>query len=167
MPWGVLAAAVLLVYLLQTAVIGLLGWSWIDLFLILALLAALLAPLHDARIAGWVIGFAQDLSSTDVIGIHAFTLGLACLLLTSMRGVLNLRVWWSRILVVFLCAWPAPLLYALHLRFWTGAESISASNIILGSAAQAMVAAATATALTAWPTFRFRKNRPGRFSANT
>lgn len=166
MPWGVLAGAVLLVYLLQTAVVGLLGWSWLDLFLMLTLLVALLAPLHDARIAGWLIGFAQDLGSTDAVGIHAFTLGLACLLLTSIRGILNLRVWWSRLLVVFLCAWPAPFLYALHLRFWAGADTVGASDIILGSAAHALLAAAIATVLTAWPTLRFRRRRAGGYGAN-
>lgn len=164
MPWGVFAGAVLLVYLAQTAVIGVLGWSWIDLFLSMTLMVGLLSPMHEARIASWLIGLAQDFGSTDTFGIHAFTLGLVGLLLTAVRGTLNLRPWPGRLVFAFLCGWAGPLLYALHLRFWSGAESIGFFDIVVVSAGQALIAAAAATLLTSWPVFRPRR-RAGRFGS--
>lgn len=167
MPWGALTGAVLVVYLLQTAVLGPLGWPWVDLFLTLALVAGFLGPLQDARIAACLIGLVQDLSSIDALGIHAFTLGLVGLTTTAARGMLNLRPLPSRLVVAFICAWPAPLLQRLHLRFWSGAESLGFSEIVFGSGLEALVAAALAAVLAGWQMPRSRRGRMAGFgSAN-
>ena len=106
MVWSGFAIALLLAYLLQTGVVALLGVPFVDAFLVLALLCGLVAPTHDARIAAWIAGLVQDLGSADALGIHAFTLGLTGLLLTRLRGVGNVGVWWVRGLAAFLAAWP-------------------------------------------------------------
>jgi|GEM_PF-1171602 len=118
MRWGAFALALLVTLLLQNAVLWPLGASWVDLFLVLALLLGLAARTHDACIAGWLTGIVQDLSSAGMLGIHAFALGIAALLLTRLRERVNLSVWWVRLLVTFAAALAAQLIYHVHLVFW-------------------------------------------------
>ena len=122
MPWGGLALAVVLAYLVQASVAWLLGPSRFDPFLVLTLGVALLRPTHDARISGWLIGLAQDLGSANPLGVHAFTLGLTALFVTQLRRGLNANVWWSRGLILLASAWVAQVVLRVFLRLRLGNE---------------------------------------------
>jgi cell shape-determining protein MreD len=159
MVWSGFAIALLLAYLFQTGVVALLGAPYVDAFLVLALLCGLLAPTHDARIAGWIAGLAQDLGSADALGIHAFTLGLTALLLTHLREVGNVGVWWVRGPVAFLAAWPGQLIYLLHLHYWAGQGSASLWQLVGNAALTALVAAALAMVINALPWMLRRRRR--------
>jgi len=151
MAWGLFALTLLVVYVLQTAVVGLFDLPWVDLFLVLALAYGLTVPLHDARIGAWIIGFVQDLGAADALGIHAFALGLTGLLVTALRAMVNLNLWWVRLLVAFLAAWAGVMLYRLHLHFWANAPFESWWALLASSAWTAFVAALAAAIITAYP----------------
>ncbi len=159
MAWSGFAIALLLAYLLQTGVVALLGVPFLDAFLVVALLCGLLAPTHDARIAAWIVGLAQDLGSADALGIHAFTLGLTGLLLTHLREIGNVGVWWVRGLAAFLAAWPGQAIYLLHLRYWAGTGSGSLGGLIVAATLASLVAAALAMSINALPGMLHRKRR--------
>ena len=159
MAWGGFTIALLLAYLLQTGVAALLSVPYFDAFLVLALLCGLLAPTHDARIAAWIVGLAQDLGSVDALGIHAFTLGLTGLLLTKLREVGNVRVWWVRGLAAGLAAWPGQMIYLLHLHYWAGPGSASFWNLVAAATLTSLVAAALATLINALPGVMHRQRR--------
>lgn len=151
MAWGAFAIALLLAYLLQKGVAAVLGVPLFDPFLVLALLCGLLAPKYDARIAGWIVGFCQDLGSADALGIHAFTLGLSGLLLTYLREVVNVHAWWVRGLALFLAAWPGQIIYLLHLHYWAGHAAGSFSDLIVAATLTCLVAAALALLINGLP----------------
>ena len=130
-----------------------------DAFLVLALLCGLLAPTHDARLAAWITGLAQDLGSADALGIHAFTLGLTGLLLTWLREIGNVGVWWVRGLAAFLAAWPGQLVYLLHLHYWAGNAAASLWGLVVTATLSSLVAAILATLISALPRLLHRRRR--------
>jgi rod shape-determining protein MreD len=121
MSWGLFAVALLIVYLLQTAVLPHVAPQWLDLLLAFALLCGLTAPVVDARLAGWIAGLAQDVGGDGALGVHALALGLTVLLLTRLREVVNRELWWVRWLAGLVVSWPAQLLVQLHDRYLQGA----------------------------------------------
>ncbi|WP_320046854.1 hypothetical protein [uncultured Ilyobacter sp.] len=141
MAWGGFAIALFFTYLLQVGVVSILDFPAVDLFLAFALLCSLFAPTHDARIAAFLIGLAQDLGSADALGIHAFTLGLTAVLLTYIRELGNMHVWWVRGLAAVLAAWPGQLLYLLHLYYWAGTGVISIRGAVYAAGVTAIVVA--------------------------
>ncbi len=162
MRWTLFIFALLIVFLVQTTALRFIGWPALDLLLALALICGLAAPAPDARLAGFFVGFAQDLDASGPVGLHALALGLAALLLTWLREVVNLQVWWVRWLISFLAGFPAVLLVRLHQRFAQGAAFTWLE--MLGSAAlTAAVAAVLATIVLGLPTalkHRRRRRRP-------
>jgi cell shape-determining protein MreD len=159
MAWGGFAIALLLAYLLQTGVASLLHVPLIDCFLVLALLCGLVGPKHDARIAACIVGLAQDLGSVDALGIHAFTLGLTGLLLTRLREIGNVGVWWVRGVLAFLAAWPGQMIYLLHLHYWAGHASASFSELVVAATLTALFAALLAMLIHGLPWVMFRRRR--------
>ena len=159
MAWRAFWIALLLAYLVQTGVAALLAVPEFDAFLVLALLCGLLAPTYDARIAAWIVGFAQDLGGADALGIHAFTLGLSGLLLTHLREVLNVRVWWVRGLAVFLAAWPGQIIYLMHLHYWAGHAAVSLWSLIVSATLTALFAAVLVTLMSTLPWAIQRRRR--------
>jgi len=157
MAWGGFTIALLLVYLVQTGVAGLLGVPYFDAFLVLALLCGFLAPTHDARIAAWIVGLAQDLGSADVLGIHAFTLGLTVLLLTRLREIANINRWWVRGVAGLLAAWPGQAIYLLHLHYWAGPGNTSFWSLILVATLTTLLAAAFAALINSLPWWARRR----------
>ncbi len=154
MSWALLGIALLVTYVLQTAVVNvldprLLGQPPVDLFLALALVYGLRAPRDDARIAGFLVGLAQDFSGVGPLGIHAFALGLTALLLTSNRDVFRINIWLVRLILAFIMALPAQFVLAAHVRLWLGSAEPAASLLLGGllTAFAAALLAATATAL--------------------
>jgi cell shape-determining protein MreD len=159
MAWGAFAIALVLAYLVQTGVAALIPLPSFDPFLVLALLVGLLAPTYDARIAAWIAGFVQDLGSADALGIHAFTLGLTGLLLTHLREIVNVRVWWVRGLAALVAAWPGQLIYLLHLNYWAGVGAVSLGDVVVSATWTALLAAALATIIHALPWLVGRRRR--------
>lgn len=159
MAWGAFAIALLMAYLVQTGVAVLLAVPHFDAFLVLALLCGLLAPTHEARLAGWITGLAQDLGSADALGIHAFTLGLTGLLLTLLREVGNVRVWWVRGLAALLAAWPGQLIYLVHLHYWAGYGFASLGSLVLTALLTSLVAAVLAMLINALPRVIYRRRQ--------
>jgi rod shape-determining protein MreD len=140
MPWGLFSVALLIVYLLQSAMLGHFAPAWLDLFLAFALLCGLAGPLWEARLAGWIVGLAQDVGTDGPLGIHALALGLTVLLLTRMREAVNRELWWVRWLVGFLVAVPAQLLVQVHDRYFQGA-AVSWPHMLGHALLTALVAA--------------------------
>ncbi len=168
MAWGGFAIALVLAYLVQVGVAAPLDVSpHFDAFLLVAVLCGLLAPTHDARIAAWITGLAQDLGSADALGIHAFTLGLTGLLLTWLREVGNVGVWWVRGLAVFLAAWFGQLIYLLHLHYWAGNAVASLWSLVVSATLTALVTAVLATAINAVPRLLQRRRRRRRWMIHT
>lgn len=125
MNWGWMILVVVIALLIQTAVLPSAEQRWLDLMLALALVVGLVGPTHDARLFGWVVGFAKDLQSADPIGLHAFVLGLAITALTYLRDMVIRQHWWARWLIGFLVAMTAELItniflyaYAAHGTWW-------------------------------------------------
>lgn len=145
MPWGSFSVALLIVYLVQTAILGPFALGWLDLLLALALVGGLHAPATEARLAGWITGLAQDVGTDGPLGIHALALGLAVVLLTSLRELVNRELWWVRWLVGFLVAVPAQLLVQIHDRYLQHAQ-ITWPHM-LGQALLTALAAALVAAL--------------------
>ncbi len=137
MRWGLFILVLLAAYIVQTAVLPLFAPSWFDLLLIVALVYGLTAPPVEARLAGWIIGFAQDVGSLGPLGLHALALGLATYGLTHLREAVNRELWWVRGLAALIVAWPAQLLILLHMRFLQDA-ALSAFQIMLGSLTTAL-----------------------------
>ena len=165
MSWAGLAAAVVVAVLLQTTVcqMGDLPLIDVDLLLTLALVYGLVASADQARIAGWIIGFAYDLTSEGPLGIHAFALGLTALLLTLMRTGVNRNLWRVRLLVCCAAALPGQLLVPLHLRFVQGGNMGSLWQIGLSAVMVSVTAAVLAALITGFPPLSQRQ-RPVRRS---
>ncbi|MCK4341346.1 MAG: rod shape-determining protein MreD [Phycisphaerae bacterium] len=159
MPWGIFILALLITYLLQTTVLRLASVEPLDLLLTLALVCGLAAPVQEARLAGWFTGFAQDIGSAGPLGLHALLLGLAVLVLTRLRELVNQHLWWARWLIMFIVAFPAQVLLQLHLRFLQGAH-LSWSRMGLDALTTAMLASLLAALLLGLPAvFRGRRHR--------
>ena len=102
MRWGLLAFALFAVMVVQPAVVGFLRPALarsIDLFLLLAIACALLAPAGRAPLAAWSIGLGQDLLSSGPVGVHAAGLALGALLVVRLRVWVNYDVWWVQVLL--------------------------------------------------------------------
>jgi rod shape-determining protein MreD len=152
MPWVAFALVLLLALLLQTAVLPFLPLvSVFDLMLALALVCGLVAPIHDARLACWVVGFVYGLASIGALGVHALAYGCAGVVLTRLRGELNMHVWWGRAILAFLGAWPSELMIRLHMRFWQLALPDPWWSMVGGATLTALLASLLAAALTARP----------------
>lgn len=152
--------ALLAVVVAQTTLIPWVGIAWLfDLFMIMALAVALLAPLHDARIGAWLTGLVCGLAGLSPLGVHAFALGVAAVIVTNLRETLNVDVWWGRLTILWLGAWPAQLLVRTHLRYWETQQGESAAWLILAAASGALAAAAWATVVTGLPGFSARRRR--------
>ena len=156
MPWGLFIVGLIVVFLMQVGLVGALNLPFLDLFAVYALVLGLLLPTWDARLAAWVIGLVQDLGSDDALGLHAFSLGFAVVLLTRLRELVNLDPSWMRLLVAALAALPAMLIVLLYGRLWMGALAPSWGKGFLLSVMIAGVAGALATALTYSPRLRRR-----------
>ena len=104
MQWGWLILAIAGVLVAQTAILPLVGLPWLDLLFTMALVIGLVAPVLDARLAGWLIGFSLDLQSAGPIGLHAFAFGLAVTGLTYVRDMVVRHHWWARWLIGFIVA---------------------------------------------------------------
>lgn len=161
MSWSWLAVALVAIYLIQTAVLGPLGLGAIDLFLVLALLCGLVAPVHDARLAAWAVGLAQDAGGGGVLGLHAFAWGLVGLLLTRMRPVINLRLWWARLLVTLAAALPGELLVLLHARYIEGALALAPGRLVGHCLSTSFLAATLAALITVLPRLHRAARRQG------
>lgn len=152
MPWVAFALALLVALLLQTAVLPFLPLvSGLDLMLTLALICGLVAPVHDARLACWVVGFVYGLASIGTLGVHALAYGCAGVVLTRLRTEINVYVWWGRAILAFLGAWPAELMIRLHMRFWQLALPDPWWSMVGGATFSALLASLLAAALTALP----------------
>ena len=158
MPWGLFTLALLVTYVLQTAALARFAPEWLDLLLVLALICGLTAPAIEARLAGWLVGFAQDVGSSGPLGLHALALGLAVFALTQFREMINRELWWVRWLAGFIVAWPAQLIIALHERYWQGV-STSLAALLGQSLATALAASFLAALLLALRALLGRRRR--------
>lgn len=153
MAWGGFWIALLITYVLQVTVVWRFGGAWIDLYLIFALVCGLVARAPEGRLAGWLIGLAQDLTSASPLGLHAFTLGLAAMLVVWLREFVNTRWWGPRVAVAALAATPSRLLELLHAVFWVSGGDASLLGIAAESIAVGILSAAAAILITAMPTW--------------
>lgn len=162
MRWGWFAVALLLTYVLQTA----LAPQSLDLLLSLALVVGLVAPVPEAWLAGWLTGFMADLGDhaqdqVGRLGLHAFTFGLLVLALTWLREYMNRGLWWVRWLAAFLVALPAEYLLKLHQRVLQGAH-IPPTRFLLEPLLLAALASLVAAIVVAVPTVVARRRRMAR-----
>jgi rod shape-determining protein MreD len=151
MNWMVLAASLIVTLVVQTTIGRLLNFSAIslDLLLVLVMIYALVAPAYDARLAGWIIGFAVDVTTEGALGVHAFAFGLTALFITQLREGVNRQLLWGRLLVTCLGALPGQFLVYLHLRFiQPGAENYTWGGMLGGALLFALTAAVVATLIT-------------------
>jgi len=121
MRWGPFILILLMAYLLQTALLSHAAPKCVDLLWAVALVCGLTAPAADARLAGWLTGFLQDVGTTGPLGLHALALGLAIMVLTHLRDAVNRELWWVRWLTAALVTLPAQLLIQVHFHYWQGA----------------------------------------------
>lgn len=163
MPWVKFSLALLATFLLQTTLVRVMRIEYVDLLLVMALLCGLLAPLRDARIAAWIVGFTQDLGSLGALGIHALALGFTGLILTTLRELVNLKVWWVRLLICLAAALPGQFVYTLHfgLQAETGGAAWTAA--LASSLWISLIASISAAAITGIPRV-YRKARLGKLS---
>lgn len=159
LSWGRFALALLATLVVQSVVAWLLGARYVDAFLLLAVLAGLLAPARDARLMAFVAGLAQDLTSVDALGLHAFSLGLTGLLLTLLLEVVNTSVVWARVAVCFLAALPGQLLCLVHAVYWSGHGLTPWTLVLMDAAISSLVAAIAASAITSSRRFSRRRVR--------
>lgn len=152
MPWGAFSIIVVIALVLQTTVVHLLGIEGVDLFLALALFLGLTASTTDARLAAWCAGFVQDLASGGPVGLHALALGLATLLLTVLRNVVNLQAWWARWVAGALAGLPAQVLIVAYLHYGLGTR-LSFVWTALSVLVTSLLAGLLATLLTQLPIF--------------
>lgn len=172
MPWNAYVLVLAIAFLLQTAVVRLLGFESIDLLFALALFGALTAPLHDARLAAFWAGMAEDLGSGGLggaggpIGAGAFAFGVSGLIVTWLREIANVQIWWVRLVVAFLGALPGQILLAIYGRVWLELHPGSIWLTIVYVLVLSFVSALMAAGLTSLPLFlgwdrrRRRSTRP-------
>lgn len=161
MPWSIFTASLIVVFLLQTTLVGRFETlASLDLFLVLALVFGLSVPAEDARLGAWLIGFAQDLGSDGALGVHAFSLGIVAIVLTNLRELVQLESWWTRGLVGTLAAVPGMLIYLLHLYLWEGHAAASFVGVVGAAAWMSLLAAVGASLVTGLPWLvRLRRRR--------
>ncbi|MCG3129263.1 MAG: hypothetical protein CHACPFDD_04184 [Phycisphaerae bacterium] len=140
MRWGIFVAMIVVVAVVQTALIARLRvLSALDLFLLTALLWGFLSPPREAPIAGWLIGLAQDMCSSDPVGTRAVALGLAAWLVTWLCARTNGSAWSAQLVIAVLAALAASLaastLVALNATLWGVAHPWSGFTLGLGGAA--------------------------------
>ncbi len=143
MPWTLFGLALAATFLVQTAAMHLAAPRWLDLLLTLALVCGLMAPVADGRLAGWITGFAYDIGGTGPLGLHALALGLAVIIASSLRDMVNRSLWWVRWLIAVVAAVPAQLLVEWHFKYYQGGDFVW-SQVLIGSAAAALLAAVIA-----------------------
>lgn len=167
MPWAVFGIALLGVLLLQTTLLAALGLNDdLDLFLVLTILCGLLAPTLDARIAGWLIGLCQDLSSGAGLGPRALALGLTAWLITLLRDWIPVRPLLTRLIVAFVAALPGQMLALAHSFWWRGHGTATFGRLLVLALLSSLLAAVLAVALTCLPWLaqrrrtQFRSARP-------
>lgn len=160
MPWGYFTLVLLVTYLVQTAALAHFAPGWIDLLWVVALVCGLAGPLPEARLAGWIVGLAQDIraETPSPIGLHALAVGLAVLALTRLREMVNREVWWVRWLIGLVVVWPAQVLVDIHARIFQGA-SLGWGHILLNGLLTALGAGLLATLVMALPTTLRRRRR--------
>ena len=160
MPWGYFTLALVFTYVVQTAALARFAPQWLDLLLVFGLVCGLVAPLHEARLAGWIVGFAQDIraEAPSPIGLHALALGLAVLALTHLREMVNREVWWVRWVIAFVAALPAELLVLWHARVFQHAN-LSWWQIIGAAVLTAAVAGWLAAVVVGLPSVLGRRRR--------
>ncbi len=156
MPWGMFGIGLFVVFLLQATIVRGLGAPYLDLYLAYALFLGLVLPAVDARLAALLVGLAQDLGGADPLGLHAFMLGLAAVILTRLRPLVNLSVWWVRLGVCTLAALPPLLLEFLHARWWRGAPAPTWTGFLGIALATALLAGGLVAALTVQRRLRWR-----------
>jgi rod shape-determining protein MreD len=159
MRWTAFTIALVSVYLAQVGILWRFGVGWLDLFLAYALLVALIAPTAEARLAGWIVGLAQDLGSTGPIGIHALSLGLAAFLLTRVRELLNVQVWWPRGLALWLAGLPAAALAVVHRNAWSATGEWNIFSAIGSGVTTSLAAALLVLLLTTLPALTLRRRQ--------
>lgn len=159
MRWAPFAIALLAVLALQTSVVALLPLGWVDLFLAFALLCALVGPVHEARLACVVAGFVQGLAGGQALGVQAFALGLAGLVVTRLRTRVNVQVWLGRLAVALAGGFCAALFVELHSRFWEVGRGDSLAWMFFRALGMAAVAALLAAGLTGLPWLMARRRR--------
>ncbi len=158
MLWALYVLALVLAYLAHTTVPPTWMPEWLDLLLVIALVCGLTAPAAEARLAGWITGLAQDIGTVGPLGLHAFTLGLAALLLTLMRDAVNRTLWWVRSLLAFVAAVPAQVIIVIHYRYYQFVES-SWWSLLSSALLTAIAAAVIAATITGLPSMMGRKRR--------
>lgn len=157
--WWTFAFVLLAVHLLQTTLFAFVGGGLIDLYLSLALVCGLVMPVHDARLAAVMTGFAQDLGSIGPLGTNAFALGLTGLVATLLRPHFNWFAWYSRALVTLLSALPGLIVQRLHAAWIQSAPGAGVWTEILQVLATAFIAAGIAVAITQLPRLGRRRGR--------
>lgn len=167
MPWAIFAVALLAALLLQTTLLAALGISDdVDLPLVVAILCGLLAPSPDARIAGWIAGACQDLSSGAGLGPHAIALGVTVWLLTLLREWAPVRPLLTRTIAVFFAALPGQLLVLIHLYWWRGQADASLWQLVSSSLEIDLWSTLVAVVITSLP-WLARRRRPAFRSARS
>lgn len=157
MIWGLFAIGLLFVYLVQTALQPLLP-AWLDLFVAFALVCGLSAPLYEARLFGWLTGLLRDVNTQGPIGAHALALGLAGLLLTHLRELVNSEIWWVRWLIGFLAALPG--LLGARLYFWFAPQvQLPLLTLLWQTVVTTFVASLLAALVTELPALLNRRRR--------
>jgi rod shape-determining protein MreD len=154
MAWGLFAVVLLVTFLLQTTVLKHVPphavMDQVDLLLALALVCGFVLPAVEARLAGWIVGFAYDIHSLDPLGLHAFLFGLTVYALTHLREVANQQVWWARWVIAFVVAWPAQFLVQAYQRVVCGVAQ-TWSTVVGQSFLTALVAALLAAVIVGLP----------------
>ncbi|MGD8453041.1 MAG: hypothetical protein PVJ57_14580 [Phycisphaerae bacterium] len=150
MTWLGLLAALLVSLVLQTGLhwLGLASPYGVDLLLALALIYGLAAPLAEARLAGWIIGFGVDLMTEGPLGAHAFALGLTAYFLTVLRERVNGTLWWIRLAICFLAALPGQVLLGLHLRYVLDATGAGLGGLLVSALVLSLTGALVAALAT-------------------
>ncbi len=159
MSWPLFSLALVVIFVGQTTFLPLIeAPAWIDPLLALAIICGLAAPAADARLAGWLVGFAIDIGTQGPIGLHAFALGLAMIALTNLRESMNLQVWWVRWTLGAMAALPAQLIVRLH-QVWLQEHALTMFQVLSQSLASAIGAGLIATLIIALPDLFGRQRR--------
>ncbi len=157
MRWGWFALVLLAVVIAQGSFTP--RWPMdlgLDLFAAFALACAWCLPAEEACLAGWIIGFIQDVGSLQPLGLHALTLGLATWGLTRIRDLVNRELWWVRWISGFAVLFPAQLLVSLRI-LW--GKPVEWWRFISEPFTTALVGALLAALLALLPAALVRKQR--------
>ncbi|MBP7744579.1 MAG: rod shape-determining protein MreD [Phycisphaerae bacterium] len=158
MSWRLFIVALLVTYVVQTAILKHFAPEWLNLLLVLALVVGLSAPAIDARLAAWIVGFAVDAGTDGPLGLNALALGLAVLGLTYLREMVNRELWWVRWLAAFLVAMPAQLFVRLY-EHYADDTALGWLQLIGQALATSLVAALLAALILHLPALLGRRRR--------